>query len=223
MRKGRLLDLFCGAGGSAVGYARAGFEVVGVDIAPQPHYPFEFHQGDAMTWPLEGYDAIHASPPCQGYTTMGNRFRGRGGPEHPMLIAEVRERLRGSGVLYVIENVVGAQPQMQNPVLLAGSMFGLGVHRPRLFESSVLILVPGRGSNPLARIGVYGDRPDGRRLFNRADGTIQRAAASLAEAQQAMGMDWADWHGTKEAVPPAYTEFIGAQLLAALENERGAA
>jgi DNA (cytosine-5)-methyltransferase 1 len=99
----RLLDLFCGAGGAAMGYHRAGFDVVGVDIAPQPHYPFEFHQGDAMTWPLDGFDAIHASPPCQAYSSMGNRGR-RPAPD---LLALTIARLRAHGAPFVVENVEG--------------------------------------------------------------------------------------------------------------------
>jgi len=211
----RLLDLFCGAGGAAMGYHRAGFDVVGVDIVDQPHYPFEFHRGDALTWPLYGYDAVHASPPCQAFTNLSNRWRGKGGAAdaHPDLIAQTRELLEATGLPWVLENVVGAAKTMRPTLLLDGSMFGLGVHRPRLFESNVLILSPGRGCHGDQMIGVYGKAPDGR-VLNYATG--QRCAASLEEAQEAMGMDWADWHGTKEAIPPAYTEFIGAQLLRAV-------
>jgi DNA (cytosine-5)-methyltransferase 1 len=203
-----LLDLFCGAGGAAMGYHRAGFDVVGVDIAPQPHYPFEFHQGDAMTWPLDGYDAIHASPPCQAYSTMGNRWRG----DWPDLLTATITRLRTHGAPFIVENVEGAARQMPDYFRLTGSMFGLGVHRPRLFVSNMLILTPGPTRAPVGCVGVYGTRPDGRRLNSR---TPIRAASSLLEAQDAMGMDWADWHGTKEAIPPAYTEYLGGQLIGA--------
>lgn len=213
----RLLDLFCGAGGAAMGYHRAGFEVVGVDVAPQPHYPFEFHQGDAMTWPLDGFDVIHASPPCQAHTTMSNRHRGQGGraDTHVDLIAATRERLAGH--LYVIENVPGARRHLHHPVVLTGGMFGLGVERPRLFESNVALLAPARAkvSDP---IGVYGKAPDGRRLFTRADGSIQRAAASVPEAGRAMGIDWMTWRELAEAIPPAYTEHIGRQLISYVER-----
>ena len=205
----RLLDLFCGAGGAAVGYFRAGFNVVGVDIEPQPNYPFPFHQTDAMTFPLDGFDVIHASPPCQAYSSMGNRHRSPA----PDLLAAVLSRLADHGAPFVVENVVGASGHMPNAVVLSGAMFGLGVHRPRLFASNVLLLTPGRFRAPVGAIGVYGKAPDGRRLNNA---TGQRAARGLAQAQAAMGMDWADWHGTKEAIPPAYTEYIGAQLIAAL-------
>lgn len=120
-----------------------------------------------------------------------------------------------SGRPYVIENVPGARALMVNPVTLSGGMFGLRVDRPRLFESNVLIMTPNakRVDNP---IGVYGKSHDGRRLFTRKDGTIQRAAATLDEARDAMGMPWATWHGCTQAIPPAYTEFIGRQLIAHL-------
>jgi DNA (cytosine-5)-methyltransferase 1 len=210
-----LIDLFCGAGGAAAGYRRAGFTVIGVDIADQPHYPFEFVKADALTYPLDAADAIHASPPCQAFTQMSNRWRGKGGlaDSHTDLIAPIRERLKAAGVPYVIENVPGAKRAMRSTLTLHGGMFGLGVYRPRLFESNVLILAP-RDAPPEDAIGVYGKAHDGRLLWARADGTEQHAPASLAEAQEAMGMDWGDWAGVKEAVPPAYTEFIGMQLIA---------
>jgi DNA (cytosine-5)-methyltransferase 1 len=207
----RLLDLFCGAGGAAVGYHRAGFDVVGVDIAPQPDYPFTFHQGDAMIWPLDGFDVIHASPPCQGYSTMSNRH----GSDVPMLIDVVRARFAGHA--YVIENVVGARPYMRSAVTLHGGMFGLGVYRPRLFESNVLLLAP-QARRPVDAAAVYGRNEDRRLLWRRVDGT-ELHAATLDDAREAMGMPWADWNGIREAIPPAYTEHIGAQLLDHLQVE----
>src|SRR5690242_18399343 len=132
MAKPRLLDLFCGAGGAAMGYHRAGFEVMGVDIAPQPNYPFDFWQGDALEalqHVIDGtvrYDAIHASPPCQAFTDY--RRKGHGvGDGYPNLIAPVRELLQETGLPYLIENVERARPWMLNPVMLCGSMFGLDV------------------------------------------------------------------------------------------------
>jgi DNA (cytosine-5)-methyltransferase 1 len=215
----RLLDLFCGAGGAAMGYHRAGFEVVGVDINPQPHYPFEFHQADALTYPLGGFDAIHASPPCQAMTTMSNRHRGKGGlaDSHINLIPETRAAIGHLMLPYVIENVPGARRYLRNPVTLSGGAFGLGVDRPRLFESNILLL--GHPRATVDPLGVYGKAPDGRRLFTRADGSVQRAASSVAEAQWAMGIDWMDWRELAEAIPPAYTEWIGRQLIAALERQ----
>jgi DNA (cytosine-5)-methyltransferase 1 len=225
--KPRLLDLFCGAGGAAMGYHRAGFDVVGVDINPQSNYPFPFHCGDALAFMERdidnlgefigvNWDAIHASPPCQAHTTMSNRWRGAGGKadDHVDLIGETRALLEQTRLPWVIENVPGAKGQMRSPVTLDGSMFGLGVVRPRLFESNVLLSPPqGMISRVLEPVGVYGKAHDGRLLWARADGTEQRAARSLKEARTAMGIDWMEWRELAEAIPPAYTEWIGRQLL----------
>lgn len=212
----RALDLFCGAGGAAMGLHRAGFEVVGVDIRPQPNYPFEFHQGDAMTWPLEGFDFIWASPPCQAYTLMANRWRGGSdvADGHPDLIGPVRDRLRASDIPWVIENVMGAP--LCHPLKLHGGMFGLGVYRPRLFESSLLLFAsPAR--KPSEQVGVYGKRPDTRTLWRRRDGSVAlRAANSIEEASKAMEIDWMEWDEIVESIPPAYSEFIGRQIMRAL-------
>src|ERR1035437_1121446 len=134
----RLLDLFCGGGGAAMGYHRAGFDVVGVDINPQPHYPFEFHQADAMTYPLDGFDAIHASPPCQGYSTGARSDEAKGTPR---MLHETGERLRATRLPYVIENVHGARAEMRETsdgyVTLCGSMFSENLaRRHRLFQVS---------------------------------------------------------------------------------------
>lgn len=218
--KPRLLDLFCGAGGAAMGYHRAGFEVVGVDIAAQPHYPFEFYQADALEW-LEAlpydfptaYDAIHASPPCQSYSSMTNRW----GSDAPELIAPIRQAMQATGLPYVIENVLGARAELDHPYMLTGEMFGLRVHRPRLFETSFPMLVPQPPARQRDPMAVYG-KLDGRRLWTRSDGTELRAPSSLEEAQQAMGIDWMTWDEIREAIPPAYTELIGLQLAQHLQS-----
>jgi DNA (cytosine-5)-methyltransferase 1 len=236
MTRPRLLDLFCGAGGAAMGYHRAGFDVVGVDIRPQPRYPFEFCQHDAMELlgdvadygedvlhdSFEHVDAIHASPPCQRFTQMSNRWRGSGGKAdgHLDLLTPTLARIRPLKIPYVVENVPGAKRMMRATLALHGGMFGLGVYRPRLFESNVLVLAAPEPA-PRDTIGIYGKAPDGRLLWARADGTEQHAPASLAEASEAMGIDWMTWDEIRESIPPAYTEHIGGQLLEHL-RERAA-
>jgi DNA (cytosine-5)-methyltransferase 1 len=218
-----LLDLFCGAGGAGMGYHRAGFDVIGVDIDPQPRYPFTFIQADAINalghWNLSLFDVIHASPPCQKFTQMSARWRGVSAVAdgHPDLLTPVLARLRALGKPYVVENVQGAAKHMRTTLTLHGGMFGLEVHRPRRFESNILLLAC-KAAMTAEPIGVYGDHPQNHystRLNGDMKGkrSLLRAARSVEEAQRAMGMPWADWHGCKEAIPPAYTEYIGAQLL----------
>jgi DNA (cytosine-5)-methyltransferase 1 len=201
----RLLDLFCGAGGAAVGYHRAGFEVVGVDINPQPHFPFEFHQADALTYPLEGFDVIHASPPCQAFTQAA---RLRPTNEHPNLIPETRARLQASGSAWIIENVPGAP--LIEPVQLCGTALGLGavgfeLRRHRLFESSEFLWgLP--CSHRLPSLPVFGHTPnaDFYKRHGRAPGADDKRTA--------MGIDWMNRNELSEAIPPAFTHFLGDQL-----------
>lgn len=220
IKKPRLLDLFCCEGLGADGYAAAGFEVVGVDIEPQPNYPYEFHRADALTFPLHGFDAIHASPPCQAHTTMSNKHRGKGtaADDHLDYIAAMRFRLVTNGAPWILENVHGAKKHLQNPITLYGGSFGLRVHRPRFFESNIpLVALPRkRAENP---IGIYGRHHDGRLLWRNRDGFELRCARSVDEAREAMGVGErpVTWRGLTEGIPPAYTEFLGAQLLRALE------
>ena len=208
----KLLDLFCGAGGAAMGYHRAGFEVVGVDIHPQKNYPFEFVQADAMTFPLDGFDVIHASPPCQRYSALN---RGLGNTdEKPDLLSATRNRLESSGVQWVLENVIGSP---MGAVLLCGSMFGLNVRRHRLFESTVFIW------GQQCRHSVYPTPIDvsGTGSFQHSPrktktGGKGRKPKSLDEARALMDMEWSDRRGISQAIPPAYTEYIGRQIMAAL-------
>ena len=214
MSKPRLLDLFCGAGGAAMGYHRAGFEVVGVDIAPQKHYPFEFHQADALTYPLDEFDVIHASPPCQGYSVSKGLSNGA-----PLLIETVRLRLRASGASWIIENVRGALSSMPTSVQLCGTQFGLHVYRHRLFESNMLLFAPGMVCRHPAYLMdgylcVYGNGARRRQTGNRGN-KYQRC--SRAEARTAMDIDWMTQHELSQAIPPAYTEWIGLQLRSALD------
>jgi DNA (cytosine-5)-methyltransferase 1 len=224
----RLLDLFCGAGGAAMGYSRAGFEeIVGVDLHPQPRYPFQFVQADALTFCASfgaGFDAIHASPPCQFATQMSARWRGKGGKTdtHVNWIPDTRAALLRAGRPYVIENVIGALAHMRTDLMLHGGMFGLGVHRPRRFESSVWMLQTS-GASVKGPVGVYGDRPDGHITYryrnngNYRGKSLIRTARSIDEARLAMDIPWMNWSEIKEAIPPAYTEFLGRQLRSALE------
>jgi DNA (cytosine-5)-methyltransferase 1 len=215
--KPRLLDLFCGAGGAAMGYSRAGFEVVGVDIKPQPHYPFEFHQGDArFTLANENgirileFAAIHASPPCQDYSL---NLRGLVTPgEYPRLIPDVRDGLTKLGLPWIIENVEGAPLVSQSDlfgshgVLLCGTSFGLRVRRHRLFETSFALPVhPCRHAETV--LNPYDAEARAR------DGIQHQAMIRYAEA---MGIDWMTGDEASEAIPPAYTEWIGHRLLEVL-------
>jgi DNA (cytosine-5)-methyltransferase 1 len=210
--KPRLLDLFSGAGGAAMGYARAGFEVVGVDIRPQPHYPFEFHQADAMTYPLDGFDAIHASPPCQHYSTAT-----RVASNHPDLYAATRDRIVPAGLPYVIENVIGAP--YDHGIVLCGSMFGLEVdgewlRRHRNFELSWFAFQP-QHHHPTDRraVTVTGN------AYVRATRQYQHSRqTTFAVARRLMGIDWMTRDEMAEAIPPVYTEWIGRQLLTAIED-----
>ncbi len=206
----KLLDLFCGAGGCARGYMDAGFYVVGVDIAPQPRYcGDEFIQADALTFLLDGFDAYHASPPCQHYTQMLN-WNGPDRSSYPDLVEVIRARLQATGKPYIIENVPGAP--VERMITLCGAMFDLRVYRHRYFESNILLfqphhpkhLIPAAHSGKVARadqfwcpVGNFGQKDD---------------------AQKAMGINWMKTTGSKnreiaQAIPPAYTRWIGEQLM----------
>jgi len=215
----RLLDLFCGAGGAGMGYHRAGFEVVGVDIKPQPHYPFEFHQADALEFCAEygaEFDVIHASPPCQNYTGMRRITESRFGAcktEHPDLIADTRRVLLATGKIYIIENVQNSPLQTQ--VILCGASLGLKhLARHRHFESNWLFLGAPKCSHIRNEytIAVYGERPDGRRV-SYPQHRLCRVAKSIEEAREVMGIDWMTWDEIREAIPPVYTEWLGRQII----------
>ena len=210
MDKPKLLDLFCGAGGAAMGYHRAGFEVVGVDIAPQKHYPFEFHQADALTYPLDGFDVIHASPPCQAYS-LASLYHRQQGKQYVDLVDETRRRLIESRTPWVMENVMKAP--LRSPLMLCGSMFGLLVQRHRLFESPWLntTLSPFSCRHDYIPFTVCGKgTPSWQR---KRTGRNQ----SVDECRAAMGINWMTRAELSQAIPPAYTEWIGVQLLAALD------
>lgn len=206
MSRPRLLDLFCGAGGAAMGYYRAGFDVVGVDIKPQPRYPFEFHQADALDYCAEHgheYDAIHASPPCQDYSPLRARQNGK---RYPDLYAPVKAGLLASGRPYIIENVPNSP--LKDYITLCGGMFGLRTYRHRRFECSFLILQPPHPRH-IARTSTKKRRVDfdaGMHISITGD-----VGSWLGPA--CMGIDWMTGNELSQAIPPAYTEFIGRQLI----------
>jgi len=227
----RLLDLFCGAGGAAMGYHRAGFEVVGVDVNPQPRYPFQFIQADAIEalteesilgYEWSGIDAIHASPPCQAYSDLAHRWGNA--DDHPRLIEPVRELLQTTGLPYVIENVEGAP--LRDPTLICGSERGLTVdgyrlRRHRLFETSW----PFHGWPCACR--RYADMPvmdvsgGGPTRKPRTDGGGGRPYKGTADqVREIMGMPWATKAECNEAIPPAYTRLVGRRLLAHIDERR---
>ena len=217
-----LLDLFCGAGGAAVGYHRAGFDVVGVDIAPQPRYPFEFVQMDALDFLdqafLDCYAAIHASPPCQDHSPLRSLAGNHG---TAWILAATRERLIASGRPWVIENVETAD--MPGSLVLCGTEFGLehGAHwlrRHRRFESNAFLLGAGgcRCSSRLTSpTGVYGElsRND-RRVRHSVRGDVMWRAG-VATARGLLDCPWMTGPELSQAIPPAYTHFVGEQLLSA--------
>lgn len=209
----RLLDLFCCAGGAAMGYHLAGFEVVGVDVRPQPHYPFEFHQADAMTFPLEGFDAVHASPPCQDHSALKATMPESHGTG--WMLAATVARLQASGVPWVVENVEGAtMPADTYSIVLCGSSFGLRVRRHRRFATNVFVMTPPcdhRAQGPA--VDVTGHGMQGREYRRRK--ALGLPLDTQADRQAAMGIDWMNRDELAQAIPPAYTEFIGAQLLSA--------
>ena len=208
----KVLDLFSGAGGAAMGLHRAwpDAEIIGVDIVNQPRYPFRFVQADAMTFPLEGYDFIWASPPCQAHS-VASIVHKNNGKIYQNFIPETRERLLASGLPFVIENVFGAP--LKFPVILCGLMFGLPIFRHRLFECSWPMLFP-RCSHKGKRIGEgYYSIAGGAGRW-KSWGRIHKGVSKGTRVQwrDAMGIDWMLRRELTQAVPPAYSEFIARQF-----------
>ncbi len=208
----RILDLFSGAGGAGFGYAAAGFDVTGVDLAPMPRYPYTFIQADALEY-LEQhgheYDCVHASPPCQDYTVMKAFVK----HDYPRLIAPVRELLIQLGKPYVIENVEGARSELRQPITLCGSMFPeLRVYRHRLFESNVRLIPPyfcdGKHND---NTPPAGSGKSSKGYISITGGGIR--GVSQAERRAAMGIDWMTNDEMNESFPPQYTHWIGCQLM----------
>lgn len=218
----RLLDLFSGAGGAAMGYHRAGFEVVGIDNRPQPRYPFTFLQADALeylaTADLTGFDAIHASPPCQDHSPLRS-VAGEHGTG--WLLAATRQALKATGLPYVIENVEAAA--MPGSLVLCGTEFGLEhdgrwLRRHRRFESNVFLLGAGgcQCNRPDSPTGVYGDLSLNDRLVRYSKRGDVMNRAGVATARALLGCPWMDAAELSQAIPPAYTRWVGEQLLASV-------
>jgi DNA (cytosine-5)-methyltransferase 1 len=207
----RLLDLFSGAGGAAMGYHRAGFEVVGVDVKPQPHYPFEFHQADAMTFPLDGFDGIHGSPVCKRHSAATPTWARAA---HPNQIAPLRERLSAQPTPWVIENVPGAP--LRPDIKLCGCVTGLHeLKRERWFElggwQTFDLRAPCYHAASPITVAGHGE-PSGPRM-------AKKLIAHKADWERAMGIDWMNRDELAQAIPPAYTEYIGARLFKHLRGE----
>ena len=217
----KLLDLYCKAGGASEGYARAGFEVIGVDIKKQKRYPYKFIQADALDILqdkdfLAQFDVLAGSPPCQTHSVTQHLRDAQGNTTDKVdLIPQTRKAFIESGKPYVIENVPGSP--LINPILMCGSYFGLKVRRHRLFESNVFLT--GTICNHKTQgkpVGVYGAMKDNPKGIDRKTGRMVyggQTARSIEEAREAMGIDWMLWGDLVEAIPPAYTEFIGKQLI----------
>ncbi len=211
----KIADLLCGGGGAGMGLHRAGFEVIGFDIKPQKNYPFEFHQGDALEVDLSGFDAVWASPPCQAYTMMRARHKER---DYPDLVAPTRIFIQSKP--YIIENVIGAP--LVEPIMLCGSMFPqLAVKRHRLFESSMSLLPPSlcqHSSRPF-QYDVY---EHGRWRKFRFVPVYGHGGKDKARHlwDSAMGIDWMNQRELAQAVPPAYSEYLGKQLIQSLKEEK---
>lgn len=226
-----LLDLFCCAGGAGKGYHDAGFQVIGVDIDPQPRYPYEFFQGDAIEFAREFghlFDVIHASPPRQTFS----RTKTLHDNEHPDLVEDTRRALVDSGSPWVIENVVGAP--LIDPIKLSGQHFNmvtedvdgvpLKLVRHRLFESSVDLTVPDEfhANRDIQTASIYGagggwtpkhrDNPDRRGGYIPHTDVVKRL----------LGIDWMNKHELSQSIPPKFTEFIGRQLLAHINESEAA-
>lgn len=206
-----------------MGLHRAGFDVTGVDIVPQPRYPFHFIQGDALSQDFSGYDFVWASPPCQGYSTLRVMRNAR---EHPKLIAATRNALQQWGGPWIIENVGGAKRELINPVMLCGSMFGLEsngfqLRRHRFFESNIPLTAPGPCKHSGRTLGVFGakvrDVAQEKRHYAQDKATRGRPVGVVlpqAWGFEAMGCDWMKIDEASEAIPPAFSEHLAKQVLA---------
>lgn len=228
----RLLDLYCCADGAGVGYHRAGFDVVGVDIASQKRYPFQFVQADALEYVAahgHEFDVIHASPPCQ-FASEATPMKRRS--KHENLIPATRRALMATGKPYVIENVENARRFLHNPLMLCGSMFGLPVWRHRYFECYPNLMFPPAVCNHARRPVTFTSGSHSRKINRMSPvlitGTTRRSPANggrfdytLAQCREAIECEWMTRAEIDQAIPPAYTEYIGRQFIDWLRNGRG--
>lgn len=223
MKKPTLLDLYCKAGGCAVGYARAGFRVTGVDHAPQANYPFRFVQADALEYLAEHgheFDVVHASPPCQKFSS-GTFCRPEANTKHPDLVTPTLALLQQVARVWIVENVLRAPLSPFSPVL-CGLMFGLKLFRHRRFECSHFLWVPPHPSHAGKKVGVDGmvcvaGHGDCSRRHRKSVPADHRNKAAW---EKGMGIDWMTRDELAQAIPPAYTHYLGTQLLRLLENQR---
>jgi DNA (cytosine-5)-methyltransferase 1 len=240
MSRPKMLELFCCAGGMAMGYHRAGFDVYGVDIDPQPNYPFPFRHADAantmvdlldgkrlefiaptgasLLMGMEDFDAAHASPPCQSFLSLGavNKALGRT-YDYPNLIGPIRDLLIESGLPYVIENVENARKELHDPVRICGTALGLPLRRHRLFESSAPITGIDCEHHRFTEKKYWTSfRPNGERRLSSVV-QVYGNGGHQHEWPAAMGIDWMTPHEMAEAIPPAYAEHVGVQLMRHLE------
>lgn len=210
----RLLDLYCCAGGCGAGYAAAGFDVTGVDIEPQPKYPFRFYQGDAIAF-LQAhgheFDAIHASPPCQEHSQSTKTWKAAG-KTYPELVVPTRAALLASGLPYVIENVPGAP--LIDPVMLCGAMFGRPIYRHRMFETSFLLPQPQHLPHTVPQAKM------GRAPKNGEYVQVVGHFSGVPQARVAMQIDWMGQKELAQAIPPAYTRYVGRVLREFIERQR---
>lgn len=213
--KPKLLDLCCKAGGASAGYARAGFDVTGVDISDQPNYRFRFDRCDAMKVCLDGFDVVHVSPPCQMYSRSRRRHPEKTDAEFQDLLAAFRERLEGWGGIYVIENVEGAPVKRERSILLCGRQFGLKTYRHRVFESNVMLMGQ---PHPVHRKKVARTAEE----IDADPDAILNPVGHFTNVPRHMAAVGIDWRMTREelaeAIPPAYTLYLGLQLQGILSN-----
>lgn len=212
----KLLDLYCGVGGASMGYSRAGFDVTGVDLKHGKRYPFNYIRANVLEILadiefLNGFDVIHASPPCQTHSITKNLRIAQGKSTSKIdLIPETRAGLIKSAKPFIIENVMGSP--LIDPIMLCGSAFGLKVRRHRIFESNIKLNGSLCDHKKQGRpVGVYGSLND--EIPNGG-----KTAKTITEAREVMGIEWGIWTELVEAIPPIFTQYLGRQAINELQH-----